>query len=134
MTTITFRGNESTGSVADRKIDTACNESTGSVGVRTKQGSIFSVDNEPERDVVSFRGRNNEQNKTLTAALMLGSAAALFGMMGLAHKYDWVSKIKNDKVKEFFRHTDVVTKPCHEACAWLKHNTYDPIVKFFKGK
>lgn len=136
--TITFRGGESTGGVADRKIETAKQESTGSVGARKNQESIFTVDNELKQDTVCFRANPYQEQKKETSALgiITGTAvgvALTVGLLGLAHKYDVVSKyIKNEKAQKFFRHTDTVTKPCHEACTWVKKNCYDKIINMFK--
>ena len=131
---ISFRANESTGGVADKSTETAKNETTGGVGVRkSNYGSIFAADNEPEGDTVSFRARP-EEKKTSATGVILGLTAAtalLIGGLGLAHKYDVVSYIKNKKAYDFFRHTDAVTKPCRDICAWAKRNSYDKIVKMF---
>ena len=60
VTGVSFRGGETTGSVADRKIETAKQETTGGVGARKNQDSIFTVDNEPKQDTVCFRGAYEE--------------------------------------------------------------------------
>ena len=136
MTTITFRGGETTGGVADRTIETAKQETTGGVGARKNQESIFTVDNELKQDTVCFRAKEPKE-KTSTLGIVFGTAtgiAAVVGLLGLAHKYDLVGKIGNEKVQNFFRHTDTVTKPCHDACAWVKQNSYDKIVNMFRNK
>ena len=138
MTTITFRGGETTGGVADRKIETAKQETTGSVGVRQKQDSIFTVDNDLRQDTVCFRAnyydKPEQKKSSVLGRIVAGTAftALVIGGLGLMHKYDVVGKIKSDKAKEFFRHTDTVTEPCHKACAWIKKNCYDKIVNIFK--
>ena len=137
VTSVSFRGGETTGGVADRRIETAKQETTGGVGARNNQDSIFTVDNELKQDTVCFRGYGEPEKKTSTTAVVLGTlgtAAAIVGLLGLAHKYDVVSKISNEKVQKFFRHTDAVTEPCHKACKWLKNNSYDKIVNYFKDK
>ena len=139
-TAISFRGGESTGGVADRKIETAKQETTGGVGIRNNPDSVFTVDNELKADTVCFKGyaaeESNKKMSPLAVALtVLGGTAFVVGGLGLAHKYDVVGKyIKNEKVKEFFRHTDAVTEPCHKACAWFKKNCYDKVVKFFTSQ
>ena len=138
MTTVSFYGSgETTGGVADRRIETttAKQETTGGVGVRKNQESIFTVDNDLQQDTVCFRGKEDGSKKSSVAGTLLWATAitaGIIGLMGLSHKYDWVGKIKNEKAQKFFRHTDAVTEPCHKACAWLKQNSYDKIVKFFK--
>ncbi len=138
VTGVSFRGGETTGSVADRKIETAKQETTGGVGARKNQDSIFTVDNEPKQDTVCFRGAYEEPKKeTSTTKVVLGTlatAATVVGLLGLAHKYDVVGKISNEKVQKFLRHTDTVTENCYKACQWVKNNSYDKIVDFFKNK
>ena len=134
--TVSFRSGETTGSVADRRIETAKQETTGGVGVKAQQ-SIFSTDNELKRDTVSFKGNEAERNKQKTSAFgtvmgLTALAAAIVVGLGCAHKYDVVGKIKNEKVQKFFRHTDVVSEPCHKACTWIKQNCYDKLVNLFK--
>ena len=136
MMTVSFRSGETTGGVADRRIETAKQETTGGVGVRTQQ-SIFSTDNELKQDAISFRGNSLKQKKENTSPLsmILGltalTAAVVVGL-GCAHKYDAVGKIKNEKLQKFLRHTDVVSEPCHKACTWVKQNCYDKLVNLFK--
>lgn len=137
MTTITFRGGESTGGVADRKIETARQETTGGVGARKNQESIFSVDNELKQDTVCFRANTEEKKKTSPLGAVLWTTAgiaATVGLLGLAHKYDVVGRISNEKAQKFFRHADTVTEPCHKACAWIKRNSYDKIAAWFNSK
>ena len=136
VSSITFcGGGETAGSVSDRQIETAKQETTGGVGARKNQDSVFIADNDLKQDTVCFRGQDNNRKKSSTgwfAATIVADAAILVGLLGLAHKYDVVSKIKHDKVKEFFRHTDAVTKPCHEACSWVRKNCYDKVLAFVK--
>ena len=132
VTSISFRGGESTGSVADRRIETAKQETTGGVGARRDNDSIFTVDNELKQDTVCFRG--SEEHKTSTTAKVIGTigaAAAVFGLLAFAHKYNWASKVSDGKFKEY---SDKVTEPCHKAAKWIKTNSYDKIVAFFKNK
>ena len=136
MTTITFRGGETTGGVADRRIETAKQETTGSVGVRKAQESIFTVDNDLKQDTVCFRANAQEPQKKTSVLSALGwtaaGVAAFIGLAGLAHKYYVIGKyVKNEKAQKFLRHTDVVTEPCHKACTWVKQNCYDKVIKFF---
>lgn len=133
---VSFYGGETTGGVADRRIETttAKQETTGGVGVRKNQEPIFNIDNELQQDTVSFRGKESGEKNSTVKTLFWATAvtAGLIGLAGLSHKYDWVGKIKNEKAQKFFRHTDVVTEPCHKACAWVKQNCYDKIIKMFK--
>ena len=133
ITGVTFRGGESTGGVADRKAETAKQETTGGVGARNNQDSIFTVDNELKQDTVCFRGYDEEQKTSATTKVVgtLVGAAAIFGLLAFAHKYNWAGKISDGKFKEY---SDKVTKPCHDACKWIKNNSYDKIVKYFTDK
>lgn len=136
---IMFRGGETTGGVSDRKSETSKQETTGGVGARAQE-SVFAVDNQLKQDMVCFRASDyyEPKKKTSTLGILAGTAvlaAAVVGGLGLAHKYNAVSKIKNEKVQNFFRHTDVVTEPCHKACGWVKKNCYEKVINFFrKGK
>ena len=138
VTGVSFRGGEATGSVADRKIESAKQETTGGVGARASQDSIFTVDNELKQDTVCFRGaEKSEEKKTSFAKVLFGTAltvAVVGGLLGLAKKYDVVSKIKHEKTKDILRYTDVVTEPCYKACKWIKNNSYDKIVAFINKK
>ena len=138
VTSVSFRGGETTGGVGDRRIETAKQETTGGVGARNNQDSIFTVDNELKQDTVSFRASEDDKPKKkpsagLIAATLLADTAILVGLLGLAKKYDVVNKyVKNEKAKEILNKTEVVTEPCYKACKWIKNNSYDKIVKFFK--
>lgn len=140
MNTIAFRGGETTGGVADRTIETSKKETTGGIGARRNQDSIFTVDNELQQDTVSFRASQpEEENRSSILRPVLTTAAVitfLGGALGLAHKYDAVGKLFKNKEKtlKFFRHMDTVTKPCYDACAWVKKNCYNKVVDFIKGK
>ena len=92
MNRITFCGGESTGSVADRKIETAKQESTGGVAVKSATAKhestggvaarIYHQDPELkmetlDRDTVSFRGKEADEPilepKMLTISLIIDS-------------------------------------------------------------
>ena len=138
VTGVTFRGGETTGGVADRTVETAKQETTGGVGVRKNNDSIFAVDNEPKQDTVCFRGSEGDKSKKkpsagMIVATLLADTAIIVGLLGLAHKYDVVNKyVKNAKAKDILGKADAVTEPCYKACKWLKNNSYDKIVNYFK--
>ena len=134
VASVTFRGGETAGSVADRKIETAKQETTGSVGARVSKDSIFTVDNEPKQDTVCFRGSENGEAKkgpsTTTVVLgTLAAVAATVGLLGLAHKNGWTNKLGDGKIKEY---AEKAAEPCYKACKWVKNNSYDKIVAYFK--
>ena len=136
VTSINFRGSETTGGVGDRRIETAKQETTGGVGARNNQDSIFTVDNELKQDTVCFRGSKYEEpkKKTSTTTIVLGTlgvVATAVGLLGLAHKYNWTNSISNGKYKQY---TDAVTEPCFKACKWIKNNSYDKIAAFINKK
>ena len=136
VTSISFRGGETTGGVGDRRIETAKQETTGGVGARNNQDSIFTTDNELKQDTVHFRGSQygEQQKKKSTTGMVLGTlgtTAAVFGLLAFAHKYNWAGKISDGKFKQY---SDKVTEPCYNAAKWIKNNSYDKIVNFFKNK
>ena len=134
ITNVAFRGGETTGGVADRKPESARQETTGGVGARNNQDSIFTVDKELKQDTVCFRGSGEQKKETSTTAVVLGTlvgAAAVVGLLGLAHKHNWAGNISDGKFKEY---ADVVTEPCHKACKYVKENCYDKVVKYFSEK
>lgn len=131
ISSVNFRGSETTGSVADRRIESAKQETTGGVGVRKNQDSIFTVDNEPKQDTVCFRGYGEKEKTSTTTKVFatLFGVAGVLGLLGLAQKYNWAGEVSNGKFKKY---SDVVTKPCFKVCKWLKNNSYDKIVAWFK--
>ena len=134
ITNVAFRGGETTGGVADRKPESARQETTGGVGVRNNQDSIFRVDNELKQDTVCFRGSEEQKEGTSATTAIFGTligAAAVVGLLGLAHKHNWAAKISDGKFKEY---SDVVTEPCHKFCKYIKNNVYDKVVKYFTDK
>ena len=139
ISNVSFRAKETTGGVADRTVETAKQETTGGVAVRKNNDSIF-VDNELKQDTVCFKAAASKPEEKKSSGLktllyLTGAAVAFVGACGLAHKYNVVDKIfKDGKTKDFFKHTDTVTEPCHKACSWVKKTCYDPVIKFFKSK
>lgn len=136
ISSVNFRGSETTGSVADRRIESAKQETTGGVGARKNQDSIFTVDNEPKQDTVCFRGTEygEHQKKSSAGPLFLGTlalTAGTIGLLGLAHRNGWINNIGNENIKKYI---DMVAEPCHDACKWLKNNSYDKVVEFFNKK
>ena len=135
---VTFRGGETAGSISNTQVDTAKQETTGGVGARRRQDSIFLKD-EPKCDTVCFKGQEYENSKKkpssgLIAATLIADAALIVGLLGLAHKKNWFGKIENPRIKEWCKNSDKVTEPCYNACKWVKNNSYDKIVEFIKSK
>lgn len=123
MNRITFCGGESTGSVADRTINSAKNESTGSVGVRINDKAEDIQLKTLNRDTVSFAGKNyNDENKTTsifeTIVAAGFTAAALIAGLGCAKKYNCTNKITNQNVKNFIEKYG--TDPCYKLCCNIK--------------
>ncbi len=152
MNRITFCGGESTGSVADRKIETARQESTGGVavkGVTAKNESTGGVaariyHQDPElkletlnKDTVSFRAKEENKGSKVAgtaAAICFTAAGAIIGL-GYAKKLNWVDKISNPKVKDFVNKYGA--EPCYNMCSKVKQTATDLYKKtadFFKGK
>jgi len=136
VSNIAFRSGETTGGVGDRKIESAKQETTGGVGARNNKDSIFTVDNELKQDTICFKGDTyyKQKKKTPITNVILGTlgvAAATIGLLGFAHKYNWLNNINNGKYKQY---TDAVTEPCFKACKWLKNNSYDKISAYINKK
>ena len=137
---VTFRGGETAGSVSDRQIETAKQETTGGVGARKRQDSIFLTD-EPKCDTVCFKSQGYSENEpkkgVSTVGILLGlvgTTALAVGLLGLTHKNNWLNNIKNPKVKDVLKNADKVTEPCYNFCKWIKNHSYDKIVEFVKSK
>ena len=136
---VTFRGGETAGSISNTQVDTAKQETTGGVGARRRQESIF-IKDEPKCDTVCFRGQENgvkPKKEISTFGVLLGTAgtaALVVGLLGLTHKNNWLESIKSPKMKDLLKNADKVTEPCYKACKWLKNNSYDKIANFIKSK
>lgn len=114
-------------------------ETTGSVGKRpavddnkqlVKPASFDTVE---IGDTVNFRGRGDEKSSIGGKILKTGMLAALVvGGLGYAHKADLVGKLKNGKIKDILKKSDVITKPCYEACHYIKTNAKNLVGKYFK--
>ena len=125
---------------------TKCNrmmETTGSIGEIDEENpqKLATLD----RDVVSFHGKEEGKSNLLLGTLLtVGALAAIVAIGGFAHKNDWAGKITNEKWRNFFKKSDVVTKYCHDACAYTKKysiaakdycvENYHKVVNYFKKK
>ena len=116
-------------------------ETTGSVGKRTaatdnkelvKPASFETVE---IGDTVNFRGRGDEKSSIGGKIIKTGMLAALVvGGLGYAHKADLVGKLQDGKIKDILKKSDVITKPCHEACHTIKKywvELFDAITTIF---
>ena len=129
-------GSESAGSVADRQTITAKQESAGGIGSRIYQQTEPEVKLQTlERDTVSFRGDDSDDQKSKSALGVLGtlafSAAATIVGLACVKKYGLVEKLSDGKFKDLVKN---VTEPCYKWCSYAKENTYDKIVKYFNSK
>ena len=136
LSSVVFHGGgETSGGIGDRRIETAKQESTGGVGARSNQASIFDIDNELKEDTVCFRGKENSKNSNNTGLIfttIAADAAILMGLLGLAYKHNWFGNISNENAKKFFDHVYKIAKPCYEGCKWIKNNSYDKIATYIK--
>lgn len=139
MNRISFYGTETTGSPADRTIETAKQETTGSVGVRINEQEPEIKLQTLDRDTVSFRANTDRKDDRAsivgTIAGIGFTAAAIVATLGCAKKYNWVDKISNQKVKDFV--VKYGTDPCYKACSSVKKfsvDSYNKVVDFIKGK
>lgn len=119
-------------------------ETSGSIGKFPvmRNNTTRNTDNSTE-NAINFRGRSGdyyEKSSPSAGSIVLGSlltAGILIGGLGYAHKTDIVSKIKNDKVRNFLQKADVITKPCHDICSKVKNfgmETFEKIKNFFGKK
>ncbi len=144
---VSFYGNsgETTGSVSNRRNivgkplpepPNAIHETTGSCGyLREQAPRIETLD----KDTVCFKGNMDKQEKSSSffgTFLTLGAlAAVVVGGLGLAHKYNAVEYIKNDKLRDLLKNSGKVTEPCYNWCKSVKTfctEYYDKIAKRFK--
>lgn len=119
-------------------------ETTGSVSKFPKiknQNSDTSIVETPKQDTLCFRANQKEEVKkgsTITKVIgTLTGIALLVGGLACAHKYDWVGKLSDGKFKDFMRKSDIITEPCHKACAKVKDFSvkyYNKIKDYFNKK
>ena len=104
ITGVTFRGGETTGGVADRTVETAKQETTGGVGVRKNNDSIFAVDNEPKQDTVCFRGRKQDEGFSTTTKVFGAATVAALAIAGMGYtmRIDPYRIVKSVREKEYF--------------------------------
>ena len=141
---ISFYGksNETTGSVGDKQIDSTLSETTGSVGYRSfGYDSVPKIDRTLARDTVSFHGNSDykeQDSSPVTTVLgVAGMAALAVAGLGYAHKTNAVSKISNEKIRNFLKNSDKITEPCYKLCCKVKSlskNCYDKIVNLISKK
>ena len=124
MNVVSFRGGETSGSVAKRNLN-----------------NTNPKENIPEQtsDKLSFKGKDNDDGTSIGKGLLLTLAAAalIIGGLGYAHKTDVVGKIKDgNKLKNILRKTDKITEPCHKLCSKIKElcSKYYNKIKGFFGK
>lgn len=120
------RGGETTGSVGKRQAITNNKELT----------KPASFDADEIGDTVNFRGRGDDEKSSIGGKILkTGMLAALVvGGLGYAHKTNLVGKLKNGKIKDILKKTDVITKPCYEACHTIKKywvELFDAITTIF---
>ena len=115
MNNIYFKGSETSGSVA--KVNLA----------QTRKCAV--PEKTPPKDTVSFRGNMDKSDSAESigkvAAGLVAAAALIVGGLGYAKKADWVSKIKNEKVKDF---ANKMTEPCYNVCK----KTKDFVIKYYE--
>jgi len=140
---VSFYGNgETTGAIANRKgivgkplpiPPGAICETTGSCGYLRQTPNIEDL----EKDVVSFRGKNdNKKHSIFGTILSIGALAAIvIGGLAGAEKYKLVDKISNARVKGWLKNSDKITKPCYDVCKKAQKfclENYDKILKKIK--
>lgn len=79
----------------------------------------------PNCNQVNFRGREDYYEKKDYTALkavigLAGVTALAIGGLGLAHKNNLISKIKNEKLKDFVSKAEPAAEKCYEWCGKVK--------------
>lgn len=126
MNIVSFSGGETAGSLANRKANYLREQ--------------IPAPQAPQKDTVNFRGREYEDKSQSIGSVIFGIAAAaalIVGGLGAAHKYDVVGKLKDGKVKDFLRKSDVITEPCYKLCSKVKAcavEYFDKIKNWFNKK
>lgn len=127
MNSISFCGGETAGSVAKLNNDSNTTIIEPKISFRAQgaetAGSISkqNIDTTPAKDSLAFKGRD-EKKSSVTGTLfglVLLAAATVLGL-GYAHKTNAVSKIKNEKIKDFLKNSNKITEPCYNACCKIK--------------
>ena len=139
--TVSFRGGETAGGVSNQPLETARQETTGGVGARRMQDSIFLIE-EPRCDAVCFRSHENpyeRAQRTSAAAIALGTVGVVglaVGLLGLAYKHDAINKyLKDGRIKHFLlEYSKHITEPCYRVCRWLKNDICGAIINYIKTK
>ncbi len=137
MNSVSFYGGETCGVPAERRIETAKQETAGSVGYRKFQAEPEIKLDTLDKDTVNFRGREDNDKKegsVLGTLFGIGATAAIvIGGLGLAHKYNVLDKLNSPKIKEYGLK---VTEPCYKWCAsvtkFCKDNYQKVVDKFSK--
>ena len=123
---VSFYGGETAGSSADRVYSSAKLETTGGVGVRRNQQQEpeVNIDKTLECDTVCFKGKEDKEDSGLSffggAMLVAGATALIIGGLGCAHKYNWLNKLGDGKVKDFIKKGEPAMKTCYEWCSKAK--------------
>lgn len=128
MLNVSFLGNnsETAGSVSETNTPLKT-ETTGSVSTKPQYyNSAANTNKTLNADTVCFRSHNYERETSGSETALkvfgvaTGAALAIAGL-GYAHKVNAVEKLNEGKLKEFLRHTYIITEPCHKICSNIKH-------------
>lgn len=128
MNSISFCGGETAGSVAKLNNDSTTTIIEPKISFRAQgaetAGSISkqNIDTTPAKDTLTFKGRDDDDSSSFAGTLFkftLLAAATVLGL-GYAHKTNAVSKIKNEKIKDFLKNSNKITEPCYNACCKIK--------------
>lgn len=128
MNSISFYGGETAGSVAKLNNDSSTTIIEPKISFRAHgaetAGSISkqNIDTTPAKDTLTFKGHRNEEHSSFMGKLVSLALLATTTVIGLgyAHKTNAVSKIKNEKIKDFLKNSNKITEPCYNACCKTK--------------
>lgn len=117
-------------------------ETSGSIAYRAYNKTSNCPPETPNCSSVNFKGRDDyyEEKGGKAAKVIIGLAAAaavVIGGLGIAHKKDVLSKIKNDKVKDILSKAQPAAEKCYEWCSKAKDTGlkgWEKLKSIFKKK
>ncbi len=144
ISNVSFRGGETAGSISKLRA------SQNGISFRSSGGETAgSISNNdlpkpnpcPTCGGVSFRGRDYEEKKGMSALGVIGTLAAVSAaaVVGLAytHKTGIIGKMKDGKFKDLLKKIEPATEQCYKWCKIAKDKGLEYWNKFigmFKGK
>lgn len=112
------------------------NDTVGNVSTKPQVRYETPVPQTPEGDTVCFQGRGEEKKSSVgkTILKLAVVAAATIGGLAYAHKANWVSKLKDGKIKT---HLSKATETCYGWCEKTSKSAqeyYEKVKSYFQKK